>query len=123
MTDLMILNRLLPESPFPLRRKRPDLVKRWWTPATSGGEETSHAVRHCGLPFLFFHFTAEGWFTMAAAIDTHGTVGVAALCQHSLPSSALVDASSRSPLEGNKSADALHFNDFPTVAFQNGRAL
>lgn len=60
---------------------------------------------------------------MAAAIDTHGTVGVAALCQHSLTSSALVDASSRSPLEGNKSADALHFNDFPTVAFQNERAL
>lgn len=60
---------------------------------------------------------------MAAAIDTHGTVGVAALCQHSLTSSALVDASSRSPFEGNKSADALHFNDFPTVAFQNERAL
>lgn len=56
---------------------------------------------------------------MAAAIGTHGTVGVAVLCQHSLTSRALVDASSRSPLEGNKSADALHFNDFPTVAFQN----
>lgn len=60
---------------------------------------------------------------MAAAIDTHGTVGVAAPCQHSLTSSALVDASSRSPLEENKSADALHFNDFPTVAFQNEHAL
>lgn len=47
-------------------------------------------------------FTAENRFAMAAAIAAHGTVGVAGLCQHSLPSTALVDASSRSPLEINK---------------------
>lgn len=39
---------------------------------------------------------------MAAAIGAHGTVGVAGLCQHSLPSTVLVDASSSSPLEINK---------------------
>lgn len=39
---------------------------------------------------------------MAAAIGTHGTVGVADLCQHSLTSTALVEASSRTPLERNK---------------------
>lgn len=39
---------------------------------------------------------------MAATIGTHGTAGVAGPCQHSLPSTALVDVSSRSPLERNK---------------------
>lgn len=47
-------------------------------------------------------FLAENRFAMAAAIGTHGTVGVADLCQHSLPSTALVEASSRTPLERNK---------------------
>lgn len=47
-------------------------------------------------------FLAENPFAMAAAISTHGTVGVADLCQHSLPSTALVEASSRTPLERNK---------------------
>jgi len=41
-------------------------------------------------------------FAMAAAIGTHGTAGVAGQCQHSLPSAAFVDVSSRSPLEINK---------------------
>lgn len=59
---------------------------------------------------------------MAAPTGTHGTVGVAAQCQRSLTSSASLDASSRSPSQGNKSGDALHFNDFPTVAFQNRSA-
>lgn len=47
-------------------------------------------------------FLAENPFAMAAAIGTHGTVGVADLCQHSLTSTALVEASSRTPLERNK---------------------
>lgn len=41
-------------------------------------------------------------FAMAAAIGTHGTVGVAGQCQHSLPFTALVEGSSRSPLERHK---------------------
>lgn len=47
-------------------------------------------------------FLAENPFAMAAAIGTHGTVGVADLCQHSLTSTALVEASSRTPLERHK---------------------
>lgn len=64
-----------------------------WPPV--GREETLLAVRQSGS-------IAEKQFAMAAAIGTHGTVGVAGLCQHSLPSTVLVDASSSSPLEINK---------------------
>lgn len=50
---------------------------------------------------------------MAAAMCTHSTVGVADLCQHSLPSTALVDASSRSPLERNKRETLYTLMTFP----------
>lgn len=58
-------------------------------------------------------FKAGIQFAMAAPIGTHGTLGVAVLCQHSLPSATEVDASSRSPLETNKGGMLYTFMTFP----------
>lgn len=72
------------------------LVFCWWTLATCGKEEVCLGVRLTG------RLLTEEPFAMAAAPGAHSSVGMTSLCQHSLPSTALVDASSRSPLEGNK---------------------
>lgn len=50
---------------------------------------------------------------MAAPIGTHSTLGVAGVCQHSLPSTTEVDASSRSPLERNKGEMLYTLMTFP----------
>lgn len=56
---------------------------------------------------------------MAAAIGTHGTVGVAGLCQCSLPSTALEEVSSRSPLERNKRGMLYTLMTFPQWPSKN----
>lgn len=58
-------------------------------------------------------FKAGTQFAMAAPIGTHGPMGVTGLCQHSLPSAAEGDASSRSPLEINKRGMLYTLMTFP----------
>lgn len=58
-------------------------------------------------------FKAGIQFAMAAPIGTHSTLGVAGVCQHSLPSTTEVDASSRSPLERNKGEMLYTLMTFP----------
>lgn len=68
-------------------------------------------------------FKAGIQFAMAAPIGTHGTLGVAGLCQHSLPSATEVDASSRSLLEINKREMLYTLMTFPQCLSKTKAAI